>query len=243
MPVTFIDQLMAYLSTTANLPDFIDAIQLGTFAGESFTRKYGNNGFQVDSVTIGAPLNFQLQRLVLDDLRFMGSSEQRTSSPERKLFDFRFRRHETLGWIDACFTAPANFSLHAVPGSFTLGGNAGVQSAGLTPGTPPVTWQSKFLLSLDTAQFSLSYPLRVHVFASGGLSPTDDLRRILLLREYLEEDPGFLESLDGPEGQQPFLFVQAYAADAANGAAVTTEQVVQMFDMDDVLAVFFSIPA
>jgi hypothetical protein len=96
---------------------------------------------------------------------------------------------------------------------------------------------------LTTDQFTLSYDLRVFLFASAALSPTDDLRRILLLREYLEGDPNFLESLDGPEGQQPFLFVQAYAAGAANGAAVTEAQVVQMFDADDVLAVFFAIPA
>jgi hypothetical protein len=242
MPVTFVDQLMGYLSNSANVPAFIQAIQLGAFAGESFTRRYGQNGFQVDAVALGTPAGFQLQELVLDDLRLLGTSERR-SDCERKLFDFRYRKHETLGWVDASFAAPGAFSLHAIPGSFTLGAGGNVQQAGAGPGTPPMTVRSKFLLSLSTDQFTLSYDLRVYLFASAALSPTDDLRRILTLRKYLEADPNFLVSLDGPPGQQPFLFVQAYASDAANGAALTQPQIVQMFDADDILATFFAIPA
>src|SRR5262245_23243202 len=55
MPVTFVDQLVGYLNNSANVPTFIQAIQLGAFAGESFTRRYGQNGFQVDAFTLGTP--------------------------------------------------------------------------------------------------------------------------------------------------------------------------------------------
>jgi hypothetical protein len=243
MPVSSVDQLMAYIAQPADLTSFITGIGLATYAGTSFTRRYGQNGFQVDSAVLGTPVNFELQALVLDDPRIMGT-EIRTDCPSaRKFYDLRYQRQAPIGWADAAFTVQADFNAHAIPGSFLLGPGAGVEQQGISFGPPPVTFQSKFQLSLATDAFTLSYPLRVYIFATNDLSPTDDLRRIRQVRHFLESDPAFLNSLDGTSDQRALLFVQIYASTAADGAPITAPAIVQMFDADDILAAFFSPPA
>ena len=106
-----------------------------------------------------------------------------------------------------------------------------------------MTWRSSFLVALTTDQFSLSYPLQVCVFMAGALSPTDDLRRILAVRSFLEADPAFLVTLDGSPDQRPLLFVQVYPAGAADGGPLSQAAVAQLFDAADVLAAFFAVPA
>jgi hypothetical protein len=243
MPVSSVDQLMAYIAQPANLATFIAAIGLATYAGTSFTRRYGQNGFQVDTVVLGTPADVELQALILDDPRIMGT-EIRTDTPSnRKLFDLRYQRQVPIGWADAVFTVPAQLNAHAIPGSFQLGPGAGVQQQGIGFAPPPVTFRSKFQLSLTTDPFTLSYPLRVYLFAATDLSPTNDLRRIRQVRRFLESDPAFLKSLDGPPDQYPLLFVQLYGSTAATGTPLTAPGVAQMFDADDILAAFFSPPA
>jgi hypothetical protein len=243
MPVSFVDELMAFISTPANLGTLISSTGMAAFAGTSLARKYGQNGFQVDSVVLGTPVDFDLQELVLDDPRIMGT-EQRTDCPSaRKVFDLRYHQQQPIGWVDAAFTVPADFNAHILPGSAVIGPAAGVQQNGMSFGPGPSTIQSKFLLSLTTDSFTLSYPLRVRVFASADLSPTADLRRIREVRQFLEGDPAFLASLDGPPNQRPLLFAQIYSGTAADGAPITKDAVVQMFDADDILAAFFTVPS
>lgn len=99
------------------------------------------------------------------------------------------------------------------------------------------------MLALTTDQFSLSYPLQVNVFTAAAVSPTEDLRRILAVRNFLEADPAFLVSLDGSPDQRPLLFVQVYRADAADGGPLSPAAIAQLFDEADVLAAFFALPA
>jgi hypothetical protein len=243
MAVTFVDQVMANLATSANRAAFINTIALTTFAATSFTRRYGANGFTVDNVVLGPVADFQLQQLVRDDFRITGYSEQRSDRPERKQIDYRFHKQEILGWVDAAFTTDANFSLHVTPGSVPLGPTGDMVPAGWQLAPAPMTSQSKFLLALATDQVTLTYTLQVHAFISAGLSPTDDLRRILTVRRFLEADPAFLVSLDGTPDQRPFLFVQIYPTGAADGGPLGPAAITQLFDAADVLAAFVAPPA
>jgi hypothetical protein len=243
MPVTYVDQVMAYLALGANRTAFINAIGLAAFAGTSFTRRYGNSGFQVDSVSLDPPSDLRIQQLIQDDLRITGFSDTRSERPERKWIDYRIRKQQVIGWIDAMFMTQASLALHAVPGSVALGPQAAVEQAGTQSAPVPMTWRSSFLLALTTDQFSLSYPLKVCVLMATAVSPTDDLRRILLVRNFLEADPAFLTSLDGSPNQRPLLFVQVYPAGAADGGPLGEAAIAQLFDEADVLAAFFALPA
>jgi len=243
MAVTYVDQVMAYLTPVPNRSAFANAIGLATHAGTSFARRYGNNGFQIDSVSLALPGGFRIQQLVQDDLRIAGFSERRSERPERKWIDYRIYKQQGIGWIDATFTTQVSLALHAVPGSAVLGPGADVEQAGAGSASPPMTWRSSFLVALTTDQFSLSYPLQVCVFMAGALSPTDDLRRILAVRSFLEADPAFLVTLDGSPDQRPLLFVQVYPAGAADGGPLSQAAVAQLFDAADVLAAFFAVPA
>lgn len=243
MPVTFVDQLMAFVSDPVNLASFITSTGLATYAGTSFTRRYGQGGFQVDSVTLGTPANFENQQVVLDDLRIIGTEQRTDNSMGRKIFDLRYHQQQVLGWVDVTFTVPAGFNAHMVPGSLALGPGAGVTQQGASTGPGPQTYQSQFVLSLTTDQFTLNYPLRVFIFASADLSPAADLRRIRTIRKFLESDPAFLASLDGPPDQRPLLFVQIYPGNAADGAPLSQTAVSNLFDADDILAAFFTLPA
>jgi hypothetical protein len=243
MAITYVDQVMAYLALDANRTVFINAIGLAAYAATSFTRRYGDNGFQVDSVGLESPVDFQLQQLVQDDLRITGFSDKRSERLERKWIDYRIRKQQVIGWIDATFMTQANLALHTFPGSAALGPGADVEQAGARSAPEPMTWRSSFLLALTTDQFSLSYPLRVCVFMAAVVSPTDDLRRILAIRSFLEADPAFLGTLDGSPDQRPLLFVQVYPVGAADGGPLGQAAIAQLFDEADVLAAFFALPA
>ncbi len=243
MPVTYVDQVMAYLASTANRTTFVDAIGLAAFAGTSFTRRYGSNGFLVDSVSLTAPTDFQIQELVQDELRLTGFSDKRCERPERKWIDYRFHKQQVIGWIDASFTTQASLALHMVPGSAPLGPSAQIGDAGIAFPGQPASWRSSFRLGLTTDQFSLDYPLRVQVFVAAAISPTDDLRRILAIRAFLEADPAFLVTLDGSPDQRPLLFVQVYPPETAAAEPLSQAAITQLFDQTDVLAAFFTLPA
>jgi len=242
MPVTFVDQVMANLATSANRATFVNTIGLAAFAQTSFSRRYGTDGVTVDNVALGPVEDFQLQQLVRNDFRMTGFSERRCERPERKLIDYRLHRQETLGWVDATFTTQADLSIHAVPGSVAVGATADVASAGWQSASAPMTSQSKFLLALSTDQITLSYAVQVNVFISAAPSPTEDLRRIETLRRFFEADPTFLVSLDGTPEQRPFLFVQIYPGGALNGGPLAPAAIAQLFDAADVLAAFLQPP-
>jgi hypothetical protein len=233
---------MAYLATDANVTAFNAAIGLAAFAGRSFTRRYGDGTFVVDAVTLGDVADFGLQQMVQERPRLTGFSERRTERPERKWIDYTLHRRELVGWVDATFSSQATLSLHAIPGSVTLGPGADVQQDGFAA-VPPQSFRSTYLLGLNSDAFTLTYTLNAYLQFSSDLSPLDDLRNIQQVRDVLEADPSFLASLDGPADQRPFLFVQVYAQGAADGGPLAPAAVTALFDRADVLAVFFSPPA
>jgi hypothetical protein len=243
MAVTFADQVLAYVASSTNQNTFVNAIGLAAFVGASFAARYGQSSFQVDRVVLDNLDAFRLQQPIQDDLRVMGTSERRAAAPERHQVDYRIHKEQTLGWVDAAFTMRAQFNAHAVPGSFPIGPGAGVQQAGVDPAPPPMSFTPKFLLTLVTDAFTLTYTLQVYMFMSSEVSPTDDLRRIRALRAFLEKDPGFLVSLDGPPDQRPSTFVQIYPATADLGGQLTQPAIVQLFNAADILASFFTLPA
>src|SRR3954454_16832990 len=98
MPVGFVDQVMAYLAVDANRAAFTGAIGLPAYAGKSFARRYGVQGFQVDSVTLEPPADFRLQQIVDNQARLTGFSERRSERPERKWIDYTLHRQELIGW-------------------------------------------------------------------------------------------------------------------------------------------------
>ncbi len=243
MAVSFVDQIMAYLANSTNRDPFITTIGLATYAGTSFARRYGLDGYQVDGVGLGELNEFRLQVSIQDAMRITGTRERRNERPERQWVDYRIHKQEPIGWVDASFSTPAQFALHAVPGTLVLGPGADIQQNGVDTPPPPMNIRIKFNLPLTTDAFTLTYTLQVYVFVSAQLSPTEDLRRIQLLRHYLEADPNFLTSLDGSIDQRPFLFAQVYPAGAADGGALSQATIVQLFDAADVLAAFFTPPA
>lgn len=241
MAISFVDQVLSYLAAGANRNPFIAAIGLAAFAGTSFTRRYGQDVFVVDNVTLGAPNQFRLETPVQDDARVTGTREQRGERPQRQWFDLRLRPAQ-LDWIDVSFAAPAQFALHAVPGSLVLGPGADVEQQGADVPPPPQNQRLKMRLGVNTDAFTLNYTLQVHVWLAEDVSPAADLRRIQQARRYLEGQPDFLASLDGPPDQRPYLFVQVYPSGLDNLGPLTEPAITQLFDAADVLAAFFALP-
>ena len=99
-------------------------------SGHGLSGAYGSNGFQVDSVSLDPPDDFRIQQLIQDDLRFTGFSDKRTERHERKWIDYRIRKQQVIGWIDAAFTTQTSLALHAVPGSAVLGPQGTVEASG-----------------------------------------------------------------------------------------------------------------
>ncbi|HZW32687.1 MAG TPA: hypothetical protein VFF52_18385 [Isosphaeraceae bacterium] len=241
MAVGFADQVVAYLANPANQGPFLSTVGLAAFAGTSFTQRYGQGGFQVDGVTLGTAAGFQLQRFLFDTLKVAGYREKRSEQPQRHWYELRVGREDS-GWVDVAFTVPAQFALHAFPGSIPLGPGGDLVTAGVSD-PAPLQHQLAFLLPVGTDAFTLSYTLGVYVFASSDPSPVADLRRVQGLRRLLENDPQFLAALDGSGDQRPYVFVQLYAAGALQGGPLSEAAVVQMFAAADVLAAFLTLPA
>lgn len=242
MGTTYVDEMMAYLVAPSNMASFATAAGLAAYAGSSFTRRYGQDGFQVDGVTLGAAQDLQVQVPVDEDLRITGTREWRRAQPDRQQIDYRVHRRRHLGWVDVTFAAPASFSLHAVPGSLSLGPGSGAQQAGVAPGQPPASYRLRFSLPVSTEPFTLDYTLQVFLFLSADPAPTDDLRRIRTVRRRMEADQRFLATLDGPPDQRPYLFAQIYPAAAADGGLLSQAAITQLFEAADVLAAFFTPP-
>ena len=241
MAVGFADQVVAYLANPANQAPFLATVGLSAFAGTSFTRRYGQGGFQVNGVTLGAPADFQFQEFLFDDVRLSGYREKRSEQPQRHWYELRIRREDS-GWVDVAFTVPAQFALLAVPGSIQLGPGGDLVSAGVSePG--PLQHLLQFQLPVETDAFTLSYTLGVYVFATADPSPVADLRRVQGLRRLLEADPQFLASLDGTADQRPYVFVQVYPSGLLAGGPLSEAAVVQTFAAVDLLAAFITIPA
>jgi hypothetical protein len=239
MAATYIDQVMAYVIDSARQSAFISALGLGVYASKSFTRRYNLNNYQVESTTLGPLSQMQVQQAIFDDVRLIGTREYQD---QHHRFHFHLYKQELLGWVDISFVTTAQFAVQAVPGTLALGQGVAIQQNGID--TPPLsnTAQLKFNLPLTTDTFTLTYTLQVFLFVSADLSPLNDLRRIQLLRSYLQADPNFLVSLDGAAHQRPFLFVQLYPADAANGGLVSQEAITALFDAADILVTFFTPP-
>jgi hypothetical protein len=159
------------------------------------------------------------------------------------MFDLRYHRRHEVGWADTTFTTQADFQAHVVPGSMLLGPDTGVTQNNAEPATPPMKYKLKLGVSIATDPFILSYPLNVYIFAAADIAPTADLRRIREIRKFLESDPTFLASLDGPPNQRSLLFTQVYPGGAATGALTTQNAIAALFDADDILAAFFTVPA
>jgi hypothetical protein len=240
MAASYVDQVMAYVVNSSQQGAFVTAIGLGAYAGKSFTRRYNLNNYQVQSATLGPLSQTQVQQAILDDVRLIGTRECHN---QRHRYDFHLYKQELLGWVDVSFVTTAQFAVQAVPGTFAPGQGAAVQQNGIE--TPPLinTAQLKFNLPLTTDTFTLTYTLQVFLFVSADLSPLNDLRRIQLLRTYLQGDPNFLVSLDGTEHQRPFLFVQLYPASVADGGLVSQGGITELFDAADILVAFFTPPA
>jgi hypothetical protein len=241
MGIAFIDQVAAFLAMPANQGQFATTVGLGAFATTAYTKRYSQGGFQVNSVTLGAPANFQIQQSLNGETRLSGFREKRSEQPQRHWYEIRLLR-ETQGWVDATFNVPVQFTLQMMPGSIPLGSGGGVTQAGVSD-PALLTHNLQFLLPVTTDTFTASYEASVYVFAATDPSPVADLRRILALRQALEDDAQFLVSLDGSADQRPYLFVQLYPAGVLTGPPLSQAGVVATFAAADILASFITVPA
>jgi len=241
MPVSFPDQVVAFLANPANQGPFPGTIGLTAFATTSFTRRYGQGGFQINGVTLGTPAGFRLQEFLLDQTRISGFREKRSEQPQRYWYELRVGREDS-GWADVTFTVPVQLAVQAVPGSIQLGPGGDLTPAGFSE-PAPLEHQLRFQMPVGVDPFSLGFNAGVYVFATADPSPVVDLRRILVLRRLLENDSQFLASLDGSADQRPYLFVQLYPSGTLAGPPLSEAAVVQTFGAVDVLAAFIAIPA
>ena len=85
MPISFPDQVVAFLANPANQGPFPGTIGLAAFATASFTRRYGQGGFEVTGVTLGAPSSrFSLAKIAPRSGEDFGiSREAERAKPQR----------------------------------------------------------------------------------------------------------------------------------------------------------------
>jgi hypothetical protein len=240
MPISFPDQVVAFLGNPTNQGPFPGTIGLAAFATTSFTGRYGQGGFQVTGVTLGSPSDFRVQELLLDQARISGFREKRSEQPQRFWYELRIGRGDS-GWADATFTIPVQLTVQAFPGSIQLGPAGNLVPAGLSE-PAPLEHQLNFQMPVLTDPLSFEFNAGVYVFATADPSPVVDLRRILALRRLLENDPQFLTSLDGTADHRPYLFVQLYPSTTLTGPPLSQAAVVQTFAAADALAAFIAVP-
>ena len=240
MAISFQDQLMAYLALPANQAQFANLLALSAFASKSFARRFAQNGFQINAVNLGAPSGFRLQELLASGARVAGFREKRSEQPQRHWYDLKVGVQEPM-WVDAVFDIPADLVAVAFPGSIQLGPNGGLAQAGVSDPSPSVH-TLQFQVPVTTTALALNYQARCFVFAAADPSPVDDLRRIALVRQVVDQDGAFLASLDGTADQKPPMFIQVYPAGVLGPAPVSQAAVVAAFDATDVLAAFVGLP-
>jgi hypothetical protein len=239
--VTFADQLLVFLANPADQGTFPGTVGMAAFASASFKRRYSQDGFQVNGITLSAPSDFRIQESFFGETRLTGFREQRSELPERKWYELRMSRND-IAWVDASFTVPVQFAVAAVPGSIQLGQGGDLVNAGVSDPSP-LTHLLRFQLPVMTDGFTTDYEAKAFVFAASDPSPVADLRRIQSLRRLLEDDPQFLVTLDGSPDQTPYIFTQIYKSGVLDGTGLTEASVVQAFAAADVLAAFVTIPA
>lgn len=240
MPVSFDDQVAAFLANPTNQTQFAATVGLAAFASTSFTQKYGAGGFQLNSVRLGTPTGFRLQTPYNTEARVTGSREKRSEQPERHWYDLRIWREAPL-WVDAVFTLPLQFAVQAVPGSLQLGPEGDLLAGGRSD-TAPLTHGLKFSLPVATDPLTISYQAQCFVCVTDDPSPVADLRRITGLRQVAEQNGQFLASLDGTDDQTPYLFVQLYPAGVLAATPLSQAAVIATFAQADVLAAFLTLP-
>jgi hypothetical protein len=241
MPVSFADQVLVFLTNPTNQVSFPGAVGLSAFANTSLSQRYGQGGFQITSVTLGAPSGFA-QQLLFDETRITGFREKRSERPERNWYEIKLSKGEAA-WIDASFNVPVTLNVQAFPGSLQLGPQGGgVTPAGISD-PASISHLLKFQLPVETDAYSLTLNARAFVFVANDPSPAADLRRIASLRRPLQNDPQFLASLDGTADQMPYLFIQLYQKGLLPSPPLSEASVTQAFAAADVLASFMTIPA
>jgi hypothetical protein len=240
MPISFPDQVVAFLANPANQGPFPGTIGLAAFAASSFTRRYGQGGFQVTGVTLGTPADFRVQELLLDQARISGFKEKRSEQPQRFWYELRIGREDS-GWADVAFTIPIQLAAQAFPGSIQLGPAGNLVATGLSEPAPS-EHQLNFQIPVSTDPLSFEFNAGVYIFATADPSPVADLRRILALRRLVENDPQFLASLDGTADQRLCLLVQLYPSTTLQGPPLSQAAVVQAFAAADALAAFIAVP-
>jgi len=242
MPVSFADQVLVFLANPTNQVSFPGAVGLSAFANASLSQRYGQDGFQITGVTLGAASGFAAQQLLFDEARISGFREKRSERPERNWYEIKLSKGDAT-WVDASFNVPVTLNVQAFPGSLQLGPQGGgISPAGISdPGS--ISHLLKFQLPVATASYSLALSAKVFVFVANDPSPAADLRRIASLRRPLQNDPQFLASLDGTADQMPYLFIQLYQKGLLQSPPLSEASVTQAFAAADVLASFMTIPA
>ena len=240
MTISFNDQVVAFLAVAANQAQFVTMTGLAGFATTSFTRKYGQNGFQLNTVTLGAATDFRFQELFNSEARLAGFREKRSEQPQRHWYEMKMGR-EAPSWVDAVLTLPVQFAVQPVPGSIQLGPAGGLTQAGVSDQAPTIH-QLQFQVPVTTDVLTLNYQARCFVFATADPSPVNDLRRIATVRKTVEKGGEFLASLDGTANQAPYLFVQLYPNGVIPATPVSQAAVVAAFGAADVLAAFLTLP-
>jgi hypothetical protein len=240
MAISFDDQVAAFLAVTTNQAQFAATTGLAAFATTSFTQKYGQGGFQLSTVTLGAPSTFRVQEVFNSERRFSGFREKRSEQPQRHWYDLRVSREAPV-WVDAVVTMPIQFAIQPVPGSLQLGPSGGLVQAGVSD-PALLTHSLQFQMPVATSALTVTFQAQCLVFVTADPSPVTDLRRIISVRRIVENDGQFLASLDGTDEQTPYLFVQLYPAGVLAATPLSQAAVVATFAASDVLAVFLTVP-
>jgi len=240
LAISFGDQVLAFFAVAANQAQFATLTGLAAFASTSFTSKYGQNGFQVTAVTLGAAADFRFQEPFNCEARLSGFRERRSEQPRRDWYQLKLGR-EAPSWVDVVATVPVQLAVQPVPGSIQLGSAGGLTQAGVTDPAPTVH-DFQFQVAVDTTALTLNYQANCFVFATADPSPVNDLQRITAVRQLIEQDGAFLASLDGTPDQTPNFFVQLYPTGVLPATPVSQQAVVAAFAASDTLAAFLTVP-
>ena len=110
------------------------------------------------------------------------------------------------------------------------------------PDGDTVNYRFMFSLPVQTDKVTFNLVTRLYLFALSGFNLVDDLRKVLTLRQRLEQRQDYLLNLSDTADKLPGAFALVYDASALAGSGLVQDDVRQLGASVNVLIHFFAIP-
>jgi len=105
-----------------------------------------------------------------------------------------------------------------------------------------VNYRFMFSLPVQTDKVTFNLVTRLYLFALSGFNLVDDLRKVLTLRQRLEQRQDYLLNLSDTADKLPGAFALVYDANTLAGSGLVQDDVRQLGASVNVLIHFFAIP-